>query len=57
MCYKAFDFRNVIDTYNPDVMGTESWLSEEIINAGVLGLITRLSKESGTLAVTECVFG
>jgi len=53
ICNKAFEFRNVIDTYNPDVMGTESWLSEEVINAGVLGLITRLSKESGTLALTE----
>jgi len=35
ICNKAFDFRNVIDTYKSDVMGTESWLSEEVINAGV----------------------
>jgi hypothetical protein len=30
------DFWNLIDTYNPDViMGTESWLREENINAEV----------------------
>jgi ASC-1-like (ASCH) protein len=26
---------NLIDTYDPDVIGTESWLSEEIKNAEV----------------------
>ena len=26
---------NLIDTYNPDVIGTESWLSENICNAEV----------------------
>jgi len=30
---KTLDFWNLIDTYNPDVViGTESWLSEEISN-------------------------
>jgi hypothetical protein len=32
---KAYDFGNLIDTYNRDVMCTESWLSEEVMNAGV----------------------
>jgi hypothetical protein len=33
---KTLDFCNLIDTYNPDVViGTESWFSEEISNAGV----------------------
>jgi len=32
---KAFDIWNLIDTCNPDVIETESWLSEEIINAEV----------------------
>jgi hypothetical protein len=33
---KALDFWNLVDTYNPDVvMGTESWLREEISNAEV----------------------
>jgi hypothetical protein len=35
MYNKAFDFWNLIDTYNPDVLGTDSWLSEESINAEV----------------------
>jgi hypothetical protein len=33
---KGLDFWNLIDTYNPDVViGTESWLREEISNAEV----------------------
>ena len=33
---KILEFRNLIDTYNPDVViGTESWLSEEINNTKV----------------------
>jgi len=33
---KTVDFWNLIDTYNPDVViGTESWLSEEISNEEV----------------------
>ena len=33
---KALDFWNLVDTYNPDVViGTESWLREEISNAEV----------------------
>jgi hypothetical protein len=32
---KTLDFWNLIDTYNPDVIGTESWLSENICNAEV----------------------
>jgi hypothetical protein len=33
---KTLDFWNLIDTYNPAVViGTESWLSEEISNAKV----------------------
>jgi len=35
ICNKIFEFWNLIDTYNPDVIGTESWLSEEINNAEV----------------------
>jgi len=34
ICNKILEFWNLIDTYNPDVViGTESWLSEEI-NSG-----------------------
>jgi len=36
ICNKILEFWNLIDTHNPDVViGTESWLSEEIINAEV----------------------
>ncbi len=36
ICNKVLEFWNMIDTYNPDVViGTESWLSEEINNAEV----------------------
>jgi hypothetical protein len=36
ICNKILEFWNLIDTYNPDVViGTESWLSEEINNAEV----------------------
>jgi hypothetical protein len=33
---KSLDFWNLVDTYNPDVIiGTESWLTEEINNAEI----------------------
>jgi hypothetical protein len=33
---KILNFRNLADTYNPDVvMGTESWLREEICNTEI----------------------
>ena len=33
---KALDFWNVVDTYNPDIIiGTESWLREEIGNSEI----------------------
>ena len=36
ICNKSLEFWNLIDTYNPDVViGTESWLSEELSNAEV----------------------
>jgi hypothetical protein len=36
ICNKIVEFWNLIDTFNPDVViGTESWLSEEINNAEV----------------------
>ena len=36
ICNKILEFWNLIDTYNPDVViGTESWLSEEINNAKI----------------------
>jgi len=36
ICNKILEFWNLIDTYNSDVViGTESWLSEEINNAEV----------------------
>jgi len=35
ICNKILEFWNLIDTYNPDVIDTESWLSEEINNAEV----------------------
>ena len=55
--HKSLDFWNLVDTYKPDVViGTESWLIEEINNAGVLGLITQFSEETDTLAVGECLF-
>ena len=41
ICNKILEFWNLIDTYNPDVViGTESWLSEDINNAEVLGTTT-----------------
>jgi hypothetical protein len=54
---KTLDFWNLIDIYDPDVViGTESWLSEEISNANFLGLIRQLSEEANTLAVMEFLF-
>jgi hypothetical protein len=36
ICNKILEFWNLMDTYNPDVViGTESWLSEEINNAEI----------------------
>jgi len=35
ICNKILEFWNLIDTYNPDVIGTESWLSKEINNAEI----------------------
>ena len=36
ICNKILEFWNLINTYNPDVViGTESWLSEEINNAEI----------------------
>ena len=41
ICNKFFEFWNLIDTYNPDVViGTESWLGEEINNAEVFRATT-----------------
>jgi hypothetical protein len=38
ICNKTLEFWNLIETYNPDVIiGTESWLSDEINNAEVSG--------------------
>jgi hypothetical protein len=54
---KALDFRTLVDTYNPDaVIGTETWLREDISNAEILGLITQLSEEIGVLEVVESSF-
>ena len=36
ICSKVLEFWNLIDTYNPDVViGTESWLNEDVNNAEV----------------------
>jgi hypothetical protein len=36
ICNKILEFLNLVDTYDPDVViGTRSWLSEEINNAEV----------------------
>ena len=36
ICNKVLEFWNLIETYNPDVViGTESWLNEEVNNAEV----------------------
>ena len=40
ICNRILEFWNMSDTYNPDVIGIESWLSEEINNAEVLGTTT-----------------
>jgi hypothetical protein len=32
---KISEFWNLVDTYNPDVIGTESWLKEDISNAEI----------------------
>ena len=54
---KTLDFWNLIDIYNPDiVIGTESWLCEEIGNVEVFRAITELPEETETLAVVECLF-
>jgi len=56
---KTLDFWNFIDTYEYKpgvVIGTESWLSEEINNAENSGLITQLSEETDTLAVVKFLF-
>ena len=54
---KTLDFWNLTDTYNPGVViGSESWLSEEISNAEVFRLTTQLSEETETLAVVKCLF-
>jgi len=38
ICNKILELWNLIDTYKPDVViGTESWLSEEINNAEIFG--------------------
>ena len=38
ICNKILEFQNLIDTYNPYVViGTGSWLSEEINNPEVFG--------------------
>ena len=34
ICNKVLEFWNLVETYNPDVViGTESWLTDEINNA------------------------
>jgi len=33
--YNIVEFWNLVDTYNPDVIGTESWLKEDISNAEI----------------------
>ena len=54
---KILDFWNSIETYNPHiVLGTESWLSDEISNAEILGPITQLSEDKDILAVVKCSF-
>ena len=41
ICNKILEFWNLIDTYNPDVViGTESWLSEELTMLKFLGTTT-----------------
>ena len=35
ICNKILEFWDMIDTYNSDVIGTKSWLSEEIKDAEV----------------------
>ena len=41
ICNKILEFWNLIDTYNPDVViGTQSWLSEEITMPKCLRTIT-----------------
>jgi hypothetical protein len=32
---KTLEFWNLVDTYNPDIIGTESWLREKIGNAEI----------------------
>jgi hypothetical protein len=45
---RALELWNLLDTYNPDVViGTESWLKEDISSVEVLGLILQLSEGIG----------
>ena len=54
---KTLEFWNLVDTYNPDVIiGTESWLREEINNVEVLGTITQPSGETDVLEGEKCSF-
>ena len=44
ICNEVLEFWNLIDIYNPDVViGTESWLSEEINNAEIFRDVARAS--------------
>ena len=48
ICNNILEFWNLIDTYNPDVViGTESWLSEEINNAEVTFRRDRCTRGGG----------
>ena len=57
ICNKVLEFWNLIDTYNPDVViGTESWLSEEINNPEIFRDDYKLSGGIGVHRVVEYSF-
>jgi hypothetical protein len=50
---KSLELWNLVDTYKPDVViGTESWLKEDIINAEVFGTdFTNFRRDRSTVVV------
>jgi len=53
---KALEFWNLVDTYNPDIIGTESWLRQEIGNAEIFRQTSRLLEERGMPGAVVCLF-
>ena len=54
---KLLEFWNLVDTYNPDIIiGTESWLREDIGNTEIFRADSLPLEETGTHEVGEFLF-